>query len=84
MPLEKVRTSARALSRLEDLAVECAAEDGVDIAVHHLANLGRAETLAEHLRARLPALGALYVTEVSAVVGAHVGPGMLAVVVAPA
>jgi DegV family protein with EDD domain len=84
VPLEKVRTSARALSRLEDLAVECAAEDGVDIAVHHLANLGRAETLAEHLRARLPALGALYVTEVSAVVGAHVGPGMLAVVVAPA
>jgi DegV family protein with EDD domain len=84
VPLEKVRTSTRALSRLEDLAVDCAAQANVDVAVHHLANLERAETLAEHLRERIPALGGLYVSEVSAVVGAHVGPGMLAVVVSPA
>jgi fatty acid-binding protein DegV len=71
------------LSRLEDLAVDCAAQANVDVAVHHLANLERAETLAEHLRERIPALGVLYVSEVSAVVGAHVGPGMLAVVVSP-
>jgi DegV family protein with EDD domain len=83
VPLEKVRTSTRALSRLEDLAVDCAAQANVDVAVHHLANLERAETLAEHLRERIPALGVLYVSEVSAVVGAHVGPGMLAVVVSP-
>ena len=38
----------------------------------------------DRLRARLPRLRAVYVGEVGAVVGAHVGPGMLGVVVAPA
>jgi DegV family protein with EDD domain len=85
-PLEKVRTSAKAIARLEELAVERAARIGggrVDVAVHHLANADRADALAERLRSRMPQLGDLYVSEVGAVVGAHVGPGMLAVVVAP-
>jgi fatty acid kinase fatty acid binding subunit len=85
-PLEKVRTSAKAIARLEELAVERAVRIGagpVDVAVHHLANPERAAVLAERLRTRLPQLGDLYVSEVGAVVGAHVGPGMLAVVVAP-
>lgn len=85
-PLEKVRTSAKAIARLEELAVERAARIGagrVDVAVHHLANADRADALAERLRSRIPQLGDLYVSEVGAVVGAHVGPGMLAVVVAP-
>ena len=82
-PLEKVRTSARAIARLEELAVERAGEGPVDVAVHHLANADRAAALAERLRARLPQLGQLHVSEVGAVVGAHVGPGMLAVVVSP-
>jgi fatty acid-binding protein DegV len=55
----------------------------VDIAVHHLAAEDRAEPLAERLRARVPGLRELYVGEVGAVIGAHVGPGLLAVVVAP-
>jgi DegV family protein with EDD domain len=82
-PLEKVRTSSRALSRLEDLAVERAGSGPVDAAVHHVANLARAEQLAAALRARLPRLADLCVSEVGAVLGAHVGPGMVAVVVAP-
>lgn len=82
-PLEKVRTSARAISRLEELAVQRAGTGEVDAAVHHLANPDRAAALAERLRGRLPALADLHVSEVGAVVGAHVGPGMLAVVVAP-
>jgi DegV family protein with EDD domain len=82
-PLEKVRTSSRAISRLEDLAAARAGNAAVDIAVHHLANPDRAASLAERLRERLPGLKDLHVSEVGAVVGAHVGPGMLAVVVAP-
>jgi len=83
-PLEKVRTSARAIGRLEDLAVERAERAGaVDLAVHHLASPERAEALAGRLRDRVPGADALAVGEVGAVVGAHVGPGMLAVVVAP-
>ncbi|MDQ1616459.1 MAG: fatty acid kinase fatty acid binding subunit [Actinomycetota bacterium] len=82
-PLEKVRTATRAIARMEELAVGHAGDAEVDVAVHHLANPDRAESLAERMRARLPHLGHLHVSEVGAVVGAHVGPGMLAVVVAP-
>ncbi|HJR39114.1 MAG TPA: DegV family protein [Nocardioidaceae bacterium] len=84
--LEKVRTSARALSRLEELAVTAAGEDPVDVAVAHLANPERAELLAGNLRERLAENLAgrdVVVGEVGAVIGAHVGPGMVAVVVAP-
>lgn len=83
VPLEKVRTAARALSRLEEIAVESAADDEVDVAVAHLANPDRAREVAEHLTARLPRLREMVVGEVGAVIGAHVGPGMVAVVVAP-
>jgi fatty acid kinase fatty acid binding subunit len=82
-PLEKVRTASRAIARLEEVAVAQAGEAEVDVAVHHLANRDRAQALAERLRERLPGLRHLHVSEVGAVVGAHVGPGMLAVVVAP-
>ncbi|MEV7776344.1 DegV family protein [Kitasatospora sp. NPDC086791] len=82
-PLEKVRTASRAIARLEEIAVERSGERDVDITVHHLAAEDRAEPLAERLRARVPGLRELYVGEVGAVIGAHVGPGLLAVVVAP-
>ena len=84
--LEKVRTAARALSRLEELAVEAAGGLDVDLAVAHLANPERADLLAGNLRERLAGnLGGreVEVGEVGAVIGAHVGPGMVAVVVAP-
>ncbi|HVE73887.1 MAG TPA: DegV family protein [Mycobacteriales bacterium] len=81
-PLEKVRTASKALARLEDLAVERAGAAEVDIAVHHLAAADKAGLLADRLRARLPGLRLLHVSEVGAVVGAHVGPGLLGVVVA--
>ncbi|MDH6110478.1 DegV family protein with EDD domain [Kitasatospora sp. MAP12-15] len=82
-PLEKVRTASRAIARLEEIAVEQAGEAEVDITVHHLAAEDRAEPLAERLRERVPGLRELYVGEVGAVIGAHAGPGLLAVVVSP-
>jgi DegV family protein with EDD domain len=81
--LDKVRTTSRALARLEEIAVQAAGEQRVDVAVSHLANRDRAETLAERLRSRVPGVAEVVVTEVGPVIGAHVGPGMLAVVVAP-
>jgi DegV family protein with EDD domain len=81
--LEKVRTAARAFTRLEDLAVGAAGSSDVDLAVAHLSNADRAEELAGRLRARVPGMHTMVVGEVGAVIGAHVGPGMLAVVVAP-
>ena len=82
-PLEKVRTSSRAIARLEEIAVQQAGTAGVDVTVHHLAAPERAEAMAERLRERIPGLRELYVGEVGAVIGAHVGPGLLAVVVSP-
>ena len=85
--LEKVRTSARALSRLEELAVEAELKadgcDGVDIAVQHLDSLTRAESLAERLRERAASAHEVRIVELGAVVGAHVGPGTIAVAVSP-
>jgi DegV family protein with EDD domain len=82
-PLDKVRTSSRALARLAELAIERAGTAEVDMAVHHLASPARADQLASTLRAQVPGLRELVVSEVGAVVGAHVGPGMIAVAVAP-
>ena len=82
-PLEKVRTASRALTRLEELAVDLAREHDVDIAVQHLANPERAMALAERLRDRLGGDSTVTIGEVGAVVGAHVGPGMIAVAIAP-
>ena len=85
-PFERVRTSTKALSRLEELAVEAAQEREVDVAVAHLASHDRAVQLAERLQERLAdRLGERVVTvgEIGAVLGAHVGPGMVAVCVAP-
>lgn len=79
--LEKVRTFSKALARLEHLVVEAAGDGPVDVAVHHLAAPARAAQLAEELRVTLPGLQSMYVSEVGAVVGAHVGPGLLGVVV---
>ena len=88
--LEKVRTSGKALTRLRALAVQAAAEigdepdtDGVDIAVQHLDAQQRAEVLAEQLAADVPNARQIVLVELGAALGAHVGPGMLAVAVAP-
>ena len=79
--LEKVRTTTKALDRLEDLAVATAGAELVDVAVHHLAAPERAQEVADRLRGRLRRLRSVHVTEVGAVVGAHVGSGLIGVVV---
>jgi DegV family protein with EDD domain len=89
-PLEKVRTASRAIARLEELAgeqIRAAREagQGADVAVMHLDSAERADNLAERLRARMGGedAGELRVLELGAVVGAHVGPGTLAIAVCP-
>src|SRR3954471_2186192 len=51
--LERVRTSGRALARLEELAVQAAGSEPVDVTVAHLASPDRAGQLKEKLAARL-------------------------------
>ena len=83
VPLEKVRTAARAVNRLVQLAVEAADDGPVAIAVHHLAAAERADRLAAELRHQVPDLVELFVSELGAAIGAHVGPGAMTTPTAP-
>lgn len=84
--LEKVRTSARALNRLEELLVAAAGDRQVELCIAHLANPSRAEGLAERLTERLAGNLSgreVWCLEVGGVLGAHVGPGMVAGAISP-
>ena len=82
-PLEKVRTSSRALSRLVALTLEKASEiEGeFDLGVQHLGALEPATSVAKRLA---EALGreSVPIDEVGASLGAHLGPGMIGVTIA--
>ncbi|HVE98192.1 MAG TPA: DegV family protein [Mycobacteriales bacterium] len=80
-PLTKVRGGTKALTRLEDTVVDEVGDAPVDICIHHLAAQDGADALGERLRARLPGMQSMYQSEVGAVIGAHVGPGLLGAVV---
>lgn len=84
--LEKVRTASKALARLAALAIEAAGDGPVDVGVAHLENPDAAGRLTEHLTEELAAgLEGREVRcgELAAVLGAHVGPGTVAVCIAP-
>jgi DegV family protein with EDD domain len=79
---DKVRTAGRALARLVDLTVEASGDGEVDVAVHHLGGADRAAALADAVTVRLgDRLRDCYITEIGAVVAAHVGPGVAGVVI---
>lgn len=89
-PQAKVRTAAKAIAQLEAMAVAAAGEQRVEACVAHLAAEERAtamaERLAEQLGDRLAPAGdgsPVRCVELGGVLGAHVGPGMLAICVAP-
>jgi fatty acid-binding protein DegV len=71
------------VNRLVQHAVEAADDAPVALAVHHLAAPERAERLATDLRQQVSGLVELYVSELGAAIGAHVGPGAVGVVIAP-
>jgi DegV family protein with EDD domain len=86
-PCERVRTESKALARLAELSLNAlsraAVSNGaVDVAVHHLDNRDGARRLVDRLSGRITA-GAIVISEVSAVLGVHVGPGTLGIVVSP-
>ena len=96
--LETTRGLARTHRRVVELAVRAAGGPGaatprgaggpVQVAVHHFAAAQTADALAQLLEERLAETGAqvtrIVRSEVSAVIGAHTGPGVVGVAVAPA
>jgi DegV family protein with EDD domain len=79
---DRVRTTAKALDRLVELAALAAKDLPVDVAVQHLDSPDRASLLVEAIRARLgDRIRDLHVTEISATIAAHVGPGVAGIVI---
>ncbi|MCI2416317.1 DegV family protein [Saccharopolyspora sp. K220] len=81
--LEKVRTTTRAMARLLEISLGAVGSGSAAVAVHHLAAPERAEQLAGRIRGELGNCVDCVVSEVGAVIGAHIGPGAVGVVVLP-
>jgi len=82
-PLERVRGDDRAIARLGDLARAHAGRHLVDVAVEHYDAPGPAMRLASRLQASIPYPRAFYVSQISSVIGVHIGPGSVSVSVSP-
>jgi DegV family protein with EDD domain len=79
-PCTKVRTQSKALARLVELALESSEpESATQFGVQHLGAPDQARVCVELLRAARPHAEIL-ISEVTAVVGAHAGPGLVAVI----
>lgn len=84
IPLEKVRSAARAVARLEELVaadVGKRAAGRARLAVHHFGNAEEAEQLAGRLSASLDGVAPVQISSLPAVLAAHAGLGVLAVIV---
>ncbi|WP_247040208.1 DegV family protein [Arthrobacter rhizosphaerae] len=84
IPLEKVRSAAKAVARLEELVaadVGKRAAGKARLAVHHFGNAGEAEQLALRLSASLDGVAPVQISSLPAVLAAHAGLGVLAVIV---
>ena len=84
IPLEKVRSAARAITRLEEIvAADAAARPNgqARLAVHHFGNRDEAEQFAARLALLLPECPAAQISALPAVLAAHAGLGVLAVIV---
>jgi DegV family protein with EDD domain len=85
-PSERFRTESKALARLAELGLAALARaggNGADVAVYHLDNLPRALRLVDRLAGRPTSSVEVMVVEMSPVLGVHVGPGTVGVVVSP-
>lgn len=79
VPVKRVRGRGKSLAELEEAVAAAAGDgDGLHVAVMHADAAGDADTLAAAIRKRLPAAAVDMMTTFGAVLGAHVGPGALA------
>ena len=70
------------MTRLLEISVDAASVGPCRVAVEHLDAKGLAGLLAERIRQRVPD-AQIKMGEVGAVIGTHVGPGMISVTVSP-
>jgi len=84
-PVEKVRTTGRALTRLVELAGDACPGQSVSVTVHHLADEVGAHRLAARLEERLDGrlVADVAVRPIGVVAAVHLGPGAIAVSLSP-
>jgi DegV family protein with EDD domain len=78
VPISRSRTKRKALARIVENAVGEMADRPVHLAALHAAARGEAEELAERISARTNVVEKV-LTEVTPVIGAHTGPGLVGV-----
>lgn len=84
VPLERVRSAAKAVARLEEIVAADALSrphGQARLAVHHFGNPAEAEQLASRLAVLLPDCPPAQISALPAVLAAHAGLGVLAVIV---
>ncbi len=77
-PIERVRTRARSLERLRDYARQRHADGADGWVVQHIQDQETADALADDCR-EIYGCEPAFTSEIGAVLGAHVGPGLLGV-----
>lgn len=82
-PLDKARSSKRAVQRAVDELVQRFGDRPVHAAVTHILAYDEAAKFAEQIEAQLNCVS-MYLTEVGPVIGSHVGPGTLGAAACPA
>ena len=82
-PIERVRTRARSLERLRDYARQRHADGADGWVVQHIQDEETAAALADDCR-EIYGCEPAFISEIGAVLGAHVGPGLLGVGGVPA
>ncbi|AJT41002.1 DegV family protein [Psychromicrobium lacuslunae] len=86
VPLERVRSSAKAIARMDELVAQeiidrKAQKVQCQAAVHHFGNPDQAENLLDRVRAMPVPPELAFISDLPAVLAAHVGLGVLAVVI---
>ena len=79
---QRVRTTSKAIAAMVEQTLEVVGDRRAVLAVHHVDNPDGAADVAATLASALPACGPIVVTELGPVLGVHLGPGALGVVVA--
>lgn len=78
---QRVRTTSKAVAAMVEQVLEIVGERRAELAVHHVDNPGGAADLAATLTSALPACGEPVITDLGPVLGVHLGPGAVGVVV---
>ncbi|MFM9034301.1 MAG: DegV family protein [Mycobacterium sp.] len=78
---QRVRTTSKAIAAMVEQVLDVVGVGRAELAVHHVDNPDGAADLAATLSSALPACGTPVITDLGPVLGVHLGPGALGVVV---